>query len=1152
MTTTESTATDMTTMMEDEMEVTTFAPDTLKYANVVSSSPSTISAFKDSFNSSRVIDQVPSTNLTLNKTVSSEEANTIRISTNDKNPANSNRNDDKMKEDVTNPDGNEKVTEETDSLENEGSTGLHELSDVDVKMVANENKGSKDFNATSTSPSVLSTSKMKNEVMSDKYTEAEQNPSNPTESSGSDDFGKPTEKFSIANDEVEFVEASNDSNAHGLDESNDLKPKPLETVYLTDVKPEVVAPVNSIKESEVSSTNSTSKVNSSETQVSVIPTPISNYQNNSSQSNELNTEIEFGTLKGASSQDLGDTKNHPPTSDIPNRIKETQQYHEGGLNKSHQSALDMLNRIKGTNEYPTETEGMFEVSFDLPAVSPSTERSKLPDVSVSKKYAQSTASEPYSSSETSSHSSPSHFNEETTYQYSTNVPNVSEEDIPDFEFSSMKPHLSSELGENPLNTDLSTTEDMVQSVMNLTSSISSFEMTPQGGLPQSITPSPSTPMTTTMSVQFLTPASAKTSLSEKDIFSREKSTTTTSVASNLGDKTGKPVSAKWPVFATSETTHEPSSKIELTTMKTSITTSPFSTTMKVVTSTKKNENIIPPVPDKLDENNATDEDAYIETDSEQELFSPTPTKIVTTAKPFSSNGTTEITEADLCPSTMLCPVPLHIQLRIESSPAKVCKNLGKLKTSIIKMFRTGTARVQQSEQIKFIDLNSNHCPKEDTGKETDIKFYLADGIGDFEQSINEEFIELYGKMGLQGYEPKVESAHLIMNKGSDKEVSVGSDMDGSKTRVIAAVVIICLAVICLILVILLLMIIRKRQKRFNYGQRCVPVTLDDYSLDNISVYNSVRRKGDARASKRSYGNPAFDDPNGPTHRINFAGLANFASDQNAIDEEFASIPVVAVKPDELPPSAETKNRYANVIPLPETRVHLLNTKTGGCSDYINANYVKGPKREERFYIACQAPLQSTIEDFWRMVWEQQSKVILMLTDFFENGVEKCANYLPPSEVIDCNRVFGDFQVTLKKRENREKYIISSLQLKNLETNSWREVTHLWYTSWPPLGVPNEESSIIAFLIEARVYMKNNTGPNVVHCSPGTGRTGTVIACDLCIRDFELTRMVDVPKCVYMLRRCRAGAVQTKQQYAFIYKVLNLYAAKLTGGGLDSI
>lgn len=53
---------------------------------------------------------------------------------------------------------------------------------------------------------------------------------------------------------------------------------------------------------------------------------------------------------------------------------------------------------------------------------------------------------------------------------------------------------------------------------------------------------------------------------------------------------------------------------------------------------------------------------------------------------------------------------------------------------------------------------------------------------------------------------------------------------------------------------------RKRQKRFNYGQRCTPVSLDDYSMDNVSAYNSVRRKGGARASKRSYGNPAFDDP----------------------------------------------------------------------------------------------------------------------------------------------------------------------------------------------------------------------------------------------------------------------------------------------------
>lgn len=68
-------------------------------------------------------------------------------------------------------------------------------------------------------------------------------------------------------------------------------------------------------------------------------------------------------------------------------------------------------------------------------------------------------------------------------------------------------------------------------------------------------------------------------------------------------------------------------------------------------------------------------------------------------------------------------------------------------------------------------------------------------------------------------------------------------------------------------------------------------------------------------------------------------------------------------------------------------------------------------------------------DFWRMVWEQQVKVVVMLTDLAENGVEKCAEYIPPSEITDCHRLYGDYQVTLKKRESKEKYAISTVQLK---------------------------------------------------------------------------------------------------------------------------
>lgn len=133
---------------------------------------------------------------------------------------------------------------------------------------------------------------------------------------------------------------------------------------------------------------------------------------------------------------------------------------------------------------------------------------------------------------------------------------------------------------------------------------------------------------------------------------------------------------------------------------------------------------------------------------------------------------------------------------------------------------------------------------------------------------------------------------------------------------------------------------RKRQKRFNYGQRCRPVSLDDYSVDNVSVYNSVtRRKGATRMSKRSYGNPAFDDPVAVTHPLNFPALAKFATNFEDIKAEYDEIPQITARTSELPEGCEEKNRYANVIPLPETRVFLKSIEGYPNSDYINGNYV---------------------------------------------------------------------------------------------------------------------------------------------------------------------------------------------------------------------
>lgn len=60
--------------------------------------------------------------------------------------------------------------------------------------------------------------------------------------------------------------------------------------------------------------------------------------------------------------------------------------------------------------------------------------------------------------------------------------------------------------------------------------------------------------------------------------------------------------------------------------------------------------------------------------------------------------------------------------------------------------------------------------------------------------------------------------------------------------------------------------------------------------------------------------------------------------------------------------------------------------------------------------------------------------------------------------------------------------------------------------------------------------------SVVVCSTGTGRTGTMLAVDLCMQAYDDSQTVDIMNCVYRLRNDRAGAVHTTAHYAFIYKV----------------
>ncbi|XP_023246641.1 uncharacterized protein LOC106645236 isoform X2 [Copidosoma floridanum] len=489
-------------------------------------------------------------------------------------------------------------------------------------------------------------------------------------------------------------------------------------------------------------------------------------------------------------------------------------------------------------------------------------------------------------------------------------------------------------------------------------------------------------------------------------------------------------------------------------------------------------------------------------------------------------------------------VTLLVKIVFKGNWSSVCRELRSIRESLVKLVNNNVKDKISLDQVVF---HENHCPRNfstksaEEGTSASLLVYVIDASGNLNENLTKALPSFYNK-GDVTFPLPIESFALDGTK----------DTKGGGTNIAVIIIGSCAGFVCLLLLAALIFVMRKRQVHFNYGERCRPVSLDAYNLDNVSAYSSVTRgKSALRFSNRSYGNPNFEDSSAvPSHTLNFAGLASFCNDPSGIAREFSGIPQVSSSIDELPAGAEVKNRYANVIPLPETRVPLQRLNNDPLTEYINASYVQGPKNASKYYIASQAPTEGTVSDFWRMIWEQQVKVVLMLTDLEENGVEKCVEYVPTHEVSDCHRLFGDYQVTLKKREPKDKYAVSSLRLKNLENNTFRDVYHLWYL-WPANGVPSDASGLLDVLMQARALQRGVTSPILVHCSPGTGRTGTLIALDLVIRQYEITRTVDVPRVVYTIRRNRAGAVQTKEQYTLIYQAINLYASKLAGGAVDS-
>uniref|UniRef100_A0A665VD74 protein-tyrosine-phosphatase n=1 Tax=Echeneis naucrates TaxID=173247 RepID=A0A665VD74_ECHNA len=255
-------------------------------------------------------------------------------------------------------------------------------------------------------------------------------------------------------------------------------------------------------------------------------------------------------------------------------------------------------------------------------------------------------------------------------------------------------------------------------------------------------------------------------------------------------------------------------------------------------------------------------------------------------------------------------------------------------------------------------------------------------------------------------------------------------------------------------------------------------------------------------------------------------------DRVGLEEEFKKLTNMRIMKENMRtgnlPANMKKNRVLQIIPYDFNRVILSMRRGQEFTDYINASFIDG-YRQKDYFIATQGPLQHTVEDFWRMVWEWKCHSIVMLTELQEREQDKCCQYWPTEDSV----TYGDYTVELKGDT-----LCDTFSLRDLVLTFTRVIRHFHFHGWPEIGIPAEGKGMIDIIASVqRQQQQSGNHPIVVHCSAGAGRTGTFIALSNILERVKAEGLLDVFQTVKSLRMQRPHMVQTVEQYDFCYRVV---------------